>query len=109
MKRNLLRKLFFSTTLWFFAFVVAFAQAPAADLDSITEDSYQRMLERQAAEQESDTLLTSHSEPVLTKLESNEREYFYFLIGVFVIVGVVLVYWYIRRTSITRQEYKKSP
>ena len=50
MKTNLLRKLFFSTTLWFFAFVVVLAQTPEADIDSITEDSYKRMLERQAIE-----------------------------------------------------------
>lgn len=48
--KNLLQKLFFSTNLWFFAFGVSIAQAPAADLDSITEDAYQRMQKRQALE-----------------------------------------------------------
>lgn len=50
MKKNPFQKLFFLTPLCFFAFVVALAQAPAADLDSITEDSYHRMLARQAKE-----------------------------------------------------------
>ena len=96
--KNLLRRLFFSTNLWFFAFGISIAQAPAADLDSITEDAYRRMLERQVTERESDTLLTNQSESVLTKVESKKPEWIY-LMSIFIIVGIGLVYWHNRRTS----------
>ena len=50
MNRNPMHRLYFLSTLCFFAFVAVFAQAPEADLDSITEDAYQRMQKRQALE-----------------------------------------------------------
>lgn len=107
MKRNSLQKLFFLTTLWFFAFVVAFAQAPAADIDSITEDSYRRMQKRQAAEKISDSLLRNQSELEDERLKLVKQTFWNNVIVIFVIVGVVFVYWYIRRTSKTRDSLKK--
>lgn len=51
MKNPLSRKSFFLILLLWFCFTaVSIAQTPAADIDSITEDSYRRMLERQAIE-----------------------------------------------------------
>lgn len=42
---------YFTVGIWFLAIVIGVAQTPGPDLDSITEDSYQRMLARQKAEQ----------------------------------------------------------
>ena len=52
MTKRLFQKLVTATVqLWFFTMTVSFAQAPTTDLESITEDSYQRMQARQAGEQ----------------------------------------------------------
>lgn len=50
MNRNPTHRLYFLSTLCFFAFVAVFAQAPEADLDSITENAYRRMQKRQELE-----------------------------------------------------------
>ena len=78
------------------------AQTPSTDLDSITEDSYRRMQERQAAEKKSDSLLKSQLELEVERLHAVKRTYWNNVIVIIVIVGVVFVYWYIRRISRTR-------
>ena len=103
MSINTLLKLFLSTTLFYYALSVAFSQSPSADIDSITEDSYQRMLDRQAAEQRLDSLQTNPSHSVLIPNESIKSEWRY-LIGIF--IAVFLLYGLIRIKS-TRSHLKK--
>lgn len=102
-----MQKLFFLILLWFFACVAVYAQAPAADLDSITEDSYRRMLERQAAEIAADTLLIEQSDSVLVKGASKKSDWFYILIVVSVITSVLLIHRYYRRIFKTKDISKE--
>ncbi len=82
--------------------VVSIAQTPAADLDSITEDSYQRMLARQAAEQESDTLMISHAQPVVQEQISEEDQGWNYLLFIFAVFLIWLVFRYYRKVYKTR-------
>ena len=106
-QRIVLKTFYLTIALWFCATAILRAQTPEPDLDSITEDSYQRMLARQALELELDTLATNRSEPFSTTLVSKKPERFYYLIGIFVVVGLAVVYWYIRRTSNAKDKLNK--
>ena len=103
MKRSLLLRPFLLLLLsWFCTVAVSIAQTPTVDLDSITEDSYQRMLARQAAEQKSDSLMTSHAQSVVQEQISEEGQGWNYLLFVFAVLFVLLVFRYYRKAYKTR-------
>ena len=93
--------------LWFLSVVMAIAQTPAADLDSITEDSYQRMLARQAADQETDSLISSQTMSILTEPAVNEWEWWYVLLIVEVLVMILLLLGHNRKKTQSNDRLKK--
>lgn len=106
MTKNPLRKLFISTALlWFCTTVVAIAQTPAPDLDSITEDSYQRMLKREALEKKSDSVRASPTQERPKVQKSREQQVWYYAAAVLTLTGGVL--WYCRRASKTKDTLEK--
>lgn len=98
MTQNPSRKLFLSAALlWFCTTAVGMTQTPATDLDSITEDSYQRMLQREALEKKSDSVLASPIQARQNVEKSREHQRWYYAVAVLTIAGVML--WYYRRAS----------
>ena len=108
MKKILWNKsLVMSAFLWFCIAAVVISQTPAPDLDSITEDSYQRMLARQAAEQKSDSLISSQTVPVITTPPRKEWEWWYVLLGVEILVVMLLVLSRDRKKPHPEDRFKK--
>ncbi len=107
MRTSLLKKPFFYVLLWFCAGVSSIAQTPAADLDSITEDSYHRMLRRQEAEQHLDSLRLNHSQLELAKSSLKNEQKYYYAASSLIIIGLFVVLWYFRQLSIFNKKFKK--
>ncbi len=106
MKRSLLLRPFLLLLLsWFCTVAVSIAQTPTVDLDSITEDSYQRMLARQAAEQESDSLMASHAQSIVNE-QLEEAQWQNYLLFIFVVFLIWLIIWYYRKVLKTGAKLK---
>jgi hypothetical protein len=108
MHKRRFRKLFyFFVFLFLLSAKIGLSQTPSADLDSITEDSYQRMLARQKAEKESDSIRKAEFDLALTNPEIKEQKGFQNLMLTFLIIGLGFLFWYLRRTSKARDSFKK--
>jgi len=99
MKRNRIQN--FTLLLCFCTSIIGVAQTPKADIDSITEDSYRRMLERRSVEQESDSIMISHHRAVLQEPKKKEWQWYYYLAGILIFFLILGFLWYLRPVTKT--------
>lgn len=108
MKKRLLQITFFLTVLcWFLGMIIGISQTPAPDLDSITEDSYRRMLVRQADEQKSDSLLVNPSQLEIKRSSLMYGQKWYYAAAGLIIVVVLGALWYFQLFSRTNKNDHK--
>lgn len=92
-------------SIWnLYAIPIGLAQqeSPLSNMDSLTEVSYQQMRERQASEQVTDSLTTSHSQVVLQQPETLVWPWWQYLLCLSLIVGAVYILRHLRRKPVTK-------